>query len=102
MEVNIFFLNAANIEIGEATGPDNIYLFGRLAHEVEDIRHEQTFRGVKTCPKVEVVIKAIQSGIFGDIHIFDPLIGILKLIIMLATLRNDYYLINQDFEDCKT
>jgi starch phosphorylase len=70
------FLKSANIEIGEATGPDNIFLFGRLAHEVEDIRHEQTFRGVKTCPRVEVVIRAVQSGIFGDPNIFDPLIGI--------------------------
>ena len=44
------------------------------------------------CSKVEIVIKAIQSGRFGDPNIFDPLI---------ATLRNDFYLINQDFESCK-
>jgi starch phosphorylase len=47
-----------------------------LANEVEDIRHEQTFRGVKTSPMVDMVVKAIQSGTFGDPHIFDPLIGI--------------------------
>ena len=93
----------ANIEIGEATGPENIFLFGCLANEVEDIRHEQTFRGVKTCLKVESVIKAIQSGAFGDPVIFDPLLGLFCgrfCLIFLATLRTDFYLVNKDFDSC--
>jgi starch phosphorylase len=68
-------VDGANIEIGEETGQDNIFLFGCLANEVEDIRHEQTFRGVKTNPKVEQVLKAIQSGTFGEANIYQPLLG---------------------------
>jgi starch phosphorylase len=55
----------------------------------EVIRHEQTFRGVKPCPKVESVIKAVQSNAFGDAQIFDSL---------FSTLRNDFYLIHRDFD----
>ncbi len=65
----------ANIEIGEETGPENIFLFGCLASEVEDIRHEQTFRGVKTNPKIDVIVKSIQSGTFGEPNIYQPLLG---------------------------
>jgi glucan phosphorylase len=104
-------VDGANIEIGEETGQENIFLFGCLANEVEDIRHEQTFRGVKTNPKVEQVLKAIQSGTFGEANIYQPLLGrflfaclhdpISNALLLIATLRNDFYLINYDFDACE-
>jgi hypothetical protein len=34
-------VDGANIEIGEEVGEDNIWLFGTLTPDVEEIRHQQ-------------------------------------------------------------
>ncbi|KAL2916158.1 Non-essential glycogen phosphorylase [Polyrhizophydium stewartii] len=82
-------VDGANIEIGEETGDDNIFLFGTLAHEVEDIRHQQTYSNRSSRdPKLEAVIDSIHAGHYGDAIIFEPL---------LNTLNNDYYLLHKDF-----
>ncbi|KAI9159544.1 Non-essential glycogen phosphorylase [Blastocladiella emersonii ATCC 22665] len=57
-------VDGANIEIGDEIGKDNIYFFGALAHEVEDIRHAQRYRQVKMDPKLEAVLAVISSGQF--------------------------------------
>ncbi len=86
-------VDGANIEIGEETGPDNIFLFGTLTPEVEDIRYQQTYVGqIKKNAKLETVIHAIQQGRYGFPGIFEPL---------LQTLNSDYYLVHADFEECK-
>lgn len=86
-------VDGANIEIGEETGDDNIYLFGVLTPQVEDIRHQQMYvGGVKRDPKLESVLKSIQSGRYGNPSIFDSL---------LNTLGTDFYLLHADFEACK-
>lgn len=81
-------VDGANIEIAEEVGDDNIWLFGAIADEVEDIRHEQTYHMVVMDPKLEVVVKAIRAGAFGEASIFEPL---------LVTLNHDYYLLSHDF-----
>ncbi|KAJ3297376.1 Non-essential glycogen phosphorylase [Borealophlyctis nickersoniae] len=81
-------VDGANIEIGEEVGDDNIFFFGVLTPEVEDIRHEQMYRHVAMDPALEAVVKSIEDNTYGDSIIFEPL---------LATLRTDYYLISRDF-----
>ncbi|KAI8967533.1 glycosyl transferase [Mycotypha africana] len=84
-------VDGANIEIKEHIGEENIFMFGVLADEVEDIRHNQKYHGLLIDPSLQVVIDSIQSGEFGDPSIFNPLINTL-------TYGGDYYLISADFK----
>ncbi|KAI8074354.1 glycosyl transferase [Gilbertella persicaria] len=84
-------VDGANIEIGEQIGKENIFFFGALADEVEDLRHNQRYHGVLMDPSLQVVIDAIQNGEFGDPSVFGPLINTL-------TYGGDYYLISVDFK----
>jgi starch phosphorylase len=85
-------VDGANIEIGEETGEDNIFLFGTLTPEVDDIRHRQTYGGgVIVDPKLESVLESIRAGNYGQPAIFEPL---------LHTLSSDYYLLHTDFSSC--
>jgi glycogen phosphorylase len=81
----------ANIEIGEETGEDNIFLFGTLTPAVEDIRHRQVYgSGVNVDPKLEQVLDSIREGKYGSAAIFESL---------LNTLATDHYLIHTDFSE---
>ena len=89
--MGVVMINLANIEIGEETGPDNIFLFGTLTPAVEDIRHKQIYVGkVNRDPKLESVVQSIQQGRYGFPGIFEPL---------LHTLGSDYYLLHADFDE---
>ncbi|KAG0224960.1 Non-essential glycogen phosphorylase [Actinomortierella wolfii] len=83
-------MDGANIEILEEIGEDNIFIFGCLAHEVEDLRYAQRYRGVPMDPALQGVLAAIEKGTFEDPKIFQPLINTL-------TIGKDYYLISADF-----
>ncbi|KAJ3128677.1 Non-essential glycogen phosphorylase [Physocladia obscura] len=67
-------VDGANIEIGEEVGKENIWLFGALTPEVEDIRHTQLFHPTVLDPELDFVVKSIQSGEFGEPYIFEPLL----------------------------
>ncbi|GBC03217.1 hypothetical protein RclHR1_05010017 [Rhizophagus clarus] len=84
-------VDGANIEIHEEIGDDNIFMFGNLAHQVDDLRHAHRYRNVPMDPSLQAVINDIESGQFGDSRIFAPLINTL-------TLGQDYYLISDDFQ----
>jgi starch phosphorylase len=83
-------VDGANIEIHEEIGDDNIFMFGHLAEQVEDLRYAHRYRNVPMDPQLDVVIKDIESGSFGEARIFAPLINTL-------TFGKDYYLISDDF-----
>ncbi|RIB20585.1 Glycosyltransferase Family 35 protein [Gigaspora rosea] len=83
-------VDGANIEIHEEIGDDNIFMFGNLADQVEDLRHAHRYRNVPIDPALQEVINDIESGHFGDSRIFSPLINTL-------TIGKDYYLISDDF-----
>ncbi|KAJ3081071.1 Non-essential glycogen phosphorylase, partial [Quaeritorhiza haematococci] len=83
-------VDGANIEIREEVGDDNIWLFGCLAHEVEDIRQEQMTGKFEMDRKLESVVQSIRRGDFGDSIIFEPLLATL-------TTGHDYYIISKDF-----
>ncbi|KAI8895516.1 glycosyl transferase [Globomyces pollinis-pini] len=83
-------VDGANIEIGEETGDDNIFLFGTLTPAVADVRHNQVYgKGVQVNEKLESVVESIRSGNYGQPAIFDPLMN---------TLNSDHYLLHADFE----
>lgn len=83
-------LDGANIEIMEEVGAENIFIFGCLAHQVEDLRHAQKYRRVTLDSRLEIVLEAIKSGHFGDSQIFTPLLDTL-------TVGGDHYLVSPDF-----
>ncbi|KAJ3020905.1 UNVERIFIED_CONTAM: Non-essential glycogen phosphorylase [Siphonaria sp. JEL0065] len=83
-------VDGANIEIGEEVGEENIWLFGTLTPDVEDVRHAQRYRPTVLDPALDIVIKSIQNGEFGEPSIFEPLISTL-------TFGHDYYIISKDF-----
>src|SRR5690606_295854 len=70
-------LDGANIEIRDAVGEDNIFIFGLTAQEV----HETLARGyqpsalVKSDPRIRAVLDAIARGVFApdEPRHFEPL-----------------------------
>jgi starch phosphorylase len=86
-------LDGANIEIREAVGPDNFFLFGLTAHEVLE-RRAAGIPGRVACeadPELAQAIDLIRSGFFSpeDRSLFRPLIDPL--------LGPDPYMVLSDF-----
>lgn len=83
-------MDGANIEIGEETGMENMFIFGARAEQVEDLRHAQKYRPFKLDPKLEAVLQALREGQFGDYGDYATLVDTL-------TIGGDYYLLSHDF-----
>ncbi|KAF2136842.1 glycosyltransferase family 35 protein [Aplosporella prunicola CBS 121167] len=88
--------DGANIEITREIGENNIFLFGNLAEDVEDLRHAHLYGQYKLDPELNSVFEAIRSGMFGDAGSFSALVnGIVD--------HGDYYLVSDDFASyCQT
>ncbi|KAG5518378.1 hypothetical protein PMAC_003175 [Pneumocystis sp. 'macacae'] len=84
-------VDGSNIEITREIGEENIFLFGNLSENVEELRHRHIYGNVPMDSELKKVCDAIESGIFGDPNLFVPLISAL-------TSGHDYYLINDDFQ----
>jgi len=85
--------DGANIEITREVGEDNIFLFGNLSEDVEDLRHAHFYSadGFRLDPALQRVFDTIKSGAFGDANSFSALINsILE--------HGDYYLVSDDFK----
>ena len=84
-------VDGANIEITREIGEENIFLFGNLAKDVDELRHRHKYQGTTTNldANLQEVVDAIDGGMFGDSNIFQSLI---------QSLRVDWYLIGDDFE----
>ncbi|KAA8564362.1 hypothetical protein EYC84_011306 [Monilinia fructicola] len=82
--------DGANIEITREIGENNIFLFGNLAEDVDDLRHAHTYGSTQLDPDLQKVFEAIQRGTFGDANSFGALIGAIKD-------HGDYYLVSDDF-----
>jgi len=71
-------LDGANIEIREAVGKENFFLFGCTAAEIENLAREQrrpaTF--IENNPELQETMQLIRSGLFsrGDAGLFQPLL----------------------------
>jgi len=91
--VTLGTLDGANVEIREAVGDDNIFIFGLKSHEVESLRHHYDPVGIyKTNPRLRAVLELINHG-FGDGVNYGELISPL-----LVGANPDTYMLLADFD----
>ncbi|KAI9211490.1 hypothetical protein DS838_003635 [Geotrichum bryndzae] len=84
-------VDGANIEITREIGENNIFLFGHLAENVEDLRHSHRFGHSELNPDLQKVFDVIESGRFGDSNIYASLLN------SIGNHGSDYYLVSDDF-----
>ncbi|CCC14398.1 hypothetical protein SMACR_09126 [Sordaria macrospora] len=82
--------DGANIEITREIGEQNIFLFGNLAEDVEDIRHNHTYGSHTVDPDLAKVFEAIEKGTFGEPNDFMGMISAVRD-------HGDFYLVSDDF-----
>ncbi|KAL9114423.1 MAG: hypothetical protein Q9227_001504 [Pyrenula ochraceoflavens] len=82
--------DGANIEICREVGEENMFLFGNLAEDVEDLRHNHYYGKYELDPDLKRVFDAINNGTFGDQSAFSALVGAI-------VDHGDYYLVSDDF-----
>jgi starch phosphorylase len=61
-------LDGANIEIRDAVGPENVFIFGLTAAEVEDLRHRNAYRPreyYERDPRVRRIVDALSGDRFA-------------------------------------
>jgi len=87
--------DGANIEITREIGEQNIFLFGNLAEDVEDLRHRHFYGNFKLDPQLERVFNAIKGNTFGDAGDFSALTSSIEE-------HGDYYLVSDDFNSYVT
>jgi starch phosphorylase len=88
-------LDGANVEIREHVGPENIFIFGLKADEVDERRSQglDSMAMLAASPLLARTIDSIDAGIFwpGEGGRFSPLMDALR--------HHDYYLVTADFDD---
>ncbi|KAH1275253.1 Non-essential glycogen phosphorylase [Aspergillus fumigatus] len=82
--------DGANIEITREIGEQNIFLFGTLAEDVEELRHRHFYGDFQLDPQLSKVFEAIRSDMFGDASNFSALMSAIAE-------HGDYYLVSDDF-----
>lgn len=81
--------DGANIEITREIGEENIFLFGNLSEDVEDIRHQHTYEGVLLDESLVKVFDAIHNNMFGNADEFKALTN--------TVINHDHWLTSADF-----
>ncbi|KAJ9254379.1 CAZyme family GT35 [Paecilomyces variotii] len=83
--------DGANIELTREISEQNIFLFGNLAEDIEELRHKHLYANdLKLDPDLTKVFDAIRSGTFGDVNDFSALLSSIAE-------HGDYYLVSDDF-----
>ncbi|KAI1913656.1 Non-essential glycogen phosphorylase [Ophidiomyces ophidiicola] len=84
--------DGANIEITREVGEQNIFLFGNLAEDVDDLRHAHVYNPstMHFDADLRAVFDSIRSGTFGSADSFSAIINSI-------TDHGDYYLVSDDF-----
>ncbi|KAI2613830.1 glycosyltransferase family 35 protein [Hypoxylon fragiforme] len=83
--------DGANIEITREVGQENIFLFGTLSEDVEDLRHAHNYGTHAVDASLSEVFDAIQSDAFGSSDDFNALVSAVRD-------HGDYYLVSDDFQ----
>ena len=79
--VTIGTYDGANIEIMDAVGEENFFLFGLHAHEVDELRHHYNPQQyIDNDPDLAAVMQLLESGQFNSVEpgIFNDIIATLK------------------------
>ncbi|SCU97832.1 LAMI_0F11628g1_1 [Lachancea mirantina] len=86
-------VDGANVEITREIGEENIFLFGNLSENVEELRYAHQYQPQKLPQSLEKVLNAVESGAFSpdSPSEFQPLIDSIKH-------HGDYYLVSDDFD----
>lgn len=85
-------VDGANIEIAEDAGEDQCFMFGHLADQVQQVRFNNSYNPLpleQRSPELAEVFKKIETGVFGDKHIYESLLR--------TVYEHDYYLVSNDF-----
>jgi starch phosphorylase len=82
--------DGANIEIAEAVGQENMFMFGLTADRVEAKRKANQTKTVVEDPNLLDAIEALEAGMFGPRETFVEIINSFKP-------AQDYYLLGADF-----
>jgi len=85
-------LDGANIEIRDAIGHENMFIFGLTTEKIDSTRQEYSQIRVIQDPRLVEVIDAITGGLFGSPETFQPLVDLLQP-------YRDFYLVGADFAD---
>jgi starch phosphorylase len=69
-------LDGANIEIRDQVGPENIYIFGNTAEEIEALRRsgDEPKRWIETSPELAAALAEIPKLVGGHDGLFQPLL----------------------------
>jgi starch phosphorylase len=93
--ITIGTLDGANIEIREAVGHENFFLFGLTAEQVERLKADRYVPHsiYESNPELREAIDLISSGFFsnGDRGLFQPLVE--------SLLTRDDYMLLADYQD---
>lgn len=84
-------VDGANVEIAEEAGEEQCFLFGYLAHDVEEVRYQNQYHPTpiqERSPECWQAIEAVQKGTFGSAD-YNPFLD--------TIIHNDYYLVSNDF-----
>ncbi|KAG7697742.1 hypothetical protein KL929_000203 [Ogataea haglerorum] len=84
-------VDGANVEITREIGEDQIFLFGNLSEDVDELRHEHNMGRLTIPDSLNQVFDAIESGKFGSYEEYRTLVENVKF-------HGDYYLVSDDFE----
>ncbi|KAG8215453.1 glycosyltransferase family 35 protein [Butyriboletus roseoflavus] len=86
-------VDGANIEIAEEIGSSNVFFFGNLTPDVEDLRYQHMYHPVPVAeksPALAHVLDVISGGLFGNDDVYEPLLNTIR--------QGDYYLLTEDFD----
>jgi starch phosphorylase len=84
-------MDGANIEIREEVGPENIFIFGLLANEIDQARNELKYRGWRCADqRFQNAVAQISRGMYCGPDTFQEIVRALDP-------PNDFYLVSRDF-----
>ncbi|QOU21128.1 Non-essential glycogen phosphorylase [Brettanomyces bruxellensis] len=84
-------VDGANVEITREVGEDQIFLFGNLAEDVEELRQDHQMGKIDIPDSLALVFEEIEKGTFGPYDEYRSLIESVKY-------NGDFYLVSDDFE----
>lgn len=84
-------VDGANVEITREVGEDQIFLFGNLAEDVEELRQEHRMGKLDISDSLQAVFSELQKGTFGPYDEFKSLVD-------SVLYHGDFYLVSDDFE----